>query len=117
MCHTPIHLLSDPTRGIARNNYAFLLQRLTDKTQCATAAATGVSTAKISRLVGSEDKQGDLELFAIMCAFLGIKLVDIEAVFCDRDMAQAMATMLRTSVNSPDFIDIIFSGETRSKWL
>ena len=109
MCHTPIHQLSDPLREIARNNYSFLLQRLTDKTQCATATATGASTAKISRLVGSDDKQGDLELFAVMCAFLNIKLVDTDAVFCDRDMAQAMATMLRTSVNSPDFIDIIFS--------
>lgn len=113
MCHTPIHQLSEPMRGIARNNYSFLLQRLTDKTQCATATATGTSTAKISRLVGSDDKQGDLELFATMCAFLSIKLVDTEAVYCDRDMAQAMATMLRTSVNSPDFIDIIFGGGSK----
>ena len=51
-----------------------------------------------------------MELFAIMCAFLGIKLVDIEAVFCDRDMAQAMATMLRTSVNSPDLSTLFLVG-------
>ena len=63
----------------------------------------------MSRIKDTTEGKGDLELFAILAAVLGVKLKDKDDVYCDRRTAEAMATtMLRTSVNSPDFINIIF---------
>lgn len=110
MCHKPIHQLSDEHRAIARENYRLLLQRLADKGQNVVADTVGISESKMSRLKDTAEGKGDLELFASLAAALGIKLTDVNAVYCDRKTAEAMATMLRTSVNSPDFINIIFNG-------
>ncbi|UNK04743.2 CII family transcriptional regulator [Psychrobacter raelei] len=110
MCHTPIYALSGELRETARENHRILLQRLADVGQKTVAEIVGVTESKMSRIKDTTEGKGDLELFASIAAVLGIKLTDRDAVYCDRDMDQAMATMLRTSVNSPDFIDIIFSG-------
>lgn len=110
MCHTPIHELSDEHREIARENHRILLQRLADVGQKTVADIVGVTESKMSRLKDTTEGKGDLELFAVIAAVLGIKLNDKDAVYCDRRTAEAVATMLRTSVNSPEFINIIFSG-------
>jgi len=108
MCHTPIHALSDEHREIARENHRILLQRLADKGQNVVANAVGITESKMSRIKDTTEGKGDLELFASLAAVMGIKLTDKNDVYCDRRTAEAMATMLRTSVNSPDFINIIF---------
>ena len=110
MCHTSIHLLSDGYREIARENHRILLQRLADVGQKMVADIAGISESKMSRLKDTTEGKGDLELFAVITAVLGIKMNDKDSVYCDRRTAEAIATMLRTSVNSPDFIDIIFSS-------
>ena len=109
MCHKAIHQLSDEHRDIARDNHRILLQRLADSGQSVVADLVGITESKMSRIKETTEGKGDLELFAILADVMGIKLKDKDDVYCDRRTAEAMATMLRTSVNSPDFINIIFS--------
>ena len=109
MCHKAIHQLSDEHRDIARDNHRILLQRLADSGQSVVADLVGITESKMSRIKDTTEGKGDLELFAILAAVMGIKLKDKDDVYCDPRTAEAMATMLRTSVNSPDFINIFFS--------
>lgn len=110
MCHTPIYALSDELRETARENHRILLQRLADVGQKTVAEIVGITESKMSRLKDTTEGKGDLELFASLAAVMGIKLTDVDAVYCDRRTAKAMATLVRTSVNSPEFINIVFQG-------
>lgn len=110
MCHIPMEQLSPEVRAIARNNRALLFQRLSSQGQKVVADAVSITETKMSRLKGTEDKQGDLELFAILAAVMGIKLVDDEAIYCDKEMAGAVATFMRHASASPEFVNILFGG-------
>ncbi|WP_131669231.1 CII family transcriptional regulator [Psychrobacter pygoscelis] len=109
MCHTPIHELSEPTREIARDNHRFLLQRLADHGQNVVAEAVGISESKMSRIKDTAEGKGDLELFAVMCAVMDIKLVDAEAIYCEGEMIDIMSVMLSKAYGSPEFVRRMFS--------
>lgn len=110
MCHIPIEQLSPELRAIARKNQSVLLQRIADQGQSTVADAVAITETKMSRLKGTDDKQGDLELFAVLAAVLNIKLVDAGAIYCNPEMAKALTVILQHASASPEFVNILFGG-------
>lgn len=94
----------------ARNANSLILQKLAVVNNGKLAEQLGIDSTSFSRLINNK-KDNNLTQVETICALfhiLGLKLVNIEDVYCSKEIAEATRVYLANAFNSKEYMQILF---------
>ena len=102
--------LSIELTASARNNEALILHALDSGNQCKIAEHIGVNASTISRKKTDKKPSGltEIEEVSLLLDLLGLKVVEVGAVYCSPEIAEATRVYLSNAFSSPEYMRIIF---------
>lgn len=94
----------------ARNARSMILQALAVVNNGEVANQLGLDPTTLSKMKNEKKNNGlsELDIFCELLQLIGLKVVDIDDVYCSIETAEATRELLRNCFNSPDYMRILF---------
>lgn len=94
----------------ASNNSNLILNRINSSNASKIAEHLGIDESTLSRMK-NDKKTNDLtqiEFLGGLLSAIGLKVVDVNDVYCSKEVADATRVYLRNAFNSPEYMQILF---------
>lgn len=102
--------VSNELPASARNNESIILQAMNAGNQHKIAERIGVNASTVSRKKTDKKPNGftEIEELSLFLDLLGLKVVEVNAVYCSPEIAEATRVYLSNAFSSPEYMRILF---------